>query len=201
MIQLDGYRVLTLADATDAANRANIDNTGAVKVQGIASGVTSGEVTQLVADGKMFNHANIITQDSSGTDNPLYYIKNPSGSGKILYLWEIMAGVTAQNQYSIIKLYANPTVTTDGTSKTPVNRLVGSSATADMEIYEIPTITNEGNLLITMMYPENGDTAIYPAAFSIQVKPENSILITGDPKGNNDELALHVAWAEEDEST
>lgn len=142
---------------------------------------------------KTFGFSAGINQPIAGLDNPLIYLKNPSGSGKIIYLKFVSYGIAIANVLGTIRLYKNPTVTSDGTSETIV--AFGSSSTA-MQIYTVPTVTSNGTLINTSVTGQNNNSVIQDFAYEIQIPANSTLLITGNPGSNNRQAEIAVRWIE-----
>lgn len=142
---------------------------------------------------KTFGYAVSINQPSAGTDNPLVYIKNPSGSGKTIYLKFISYGISVVNVLGSCRVWKNPTVSANGTSRTIIP--FGSQTTA-MELYTVPTVTNSGTLMHDAVSGQNNNSLLMDFAYEIQIAANSSILITGDPGSNNRQAEISVRWIE-----
>lgn len=146
---------------------------------------------------ELFSIGEGINMDDSDEDNPLLYIKNPTGSGNRILVWDCSVGVNVENNYALFKIFTNPTVSTNGTSIAPKLRRVGLTDTSIAEIYSIPTVTSNGDEIDYHMIGQNNNSASIMNRFSIIVYPGNSILLTGTPKSNNREAVITFIWAED----
>lgn len=172
---------------------------GSINVDGLSVGVdipTANTIAKYVEEGKVFSISTTQNMDSAGTDNPLVYIKNPSASGKVLYLYRVVLGLKVENNYGLFKIFKNPTVTADGTSLTKTNRNIGDSNTSSMEAYYLPTVTSNGTEILSYINAANANSVEILKDFSIFVQAGNSVLITGDPKSNGRPAVITAVWAE-----
>lgn len=142
---------------------------------------------------KTFGYAAGINQPTAGTANPLILIKNPSGSGKTLYLSFVSYGINVANVLGTIRLYKNPTITSNGTSQTIVS--FGGGTTA-MELYTVPTISVNGTLTSTYVTGQNNNSLLVPVGFEIGLEANSQLLITGDPGSNNRQAEISLRWIE-----
>lgn len=142
---------------------------------------------------KLFGYAVGINQPASGTDNPLILLKNPSGSGKTIYLCFVSYGIAVANVFGTIRLYKDPTITSNGTSRTIV--AFGSAATS-MTLYTTPTISANGTLLTTEVSGQNNNSILLNIDYSITIAANSSLLITGDPGSNNRQAEISLRWIE-----
>jgi hypothetical protein len=147
---------------------------------------------------KIYSIAENINQTSAGSDNPLVLMRNPSGSGKTFYFYKLITGVNVTNVASNFKVFINPTITTNGTSVTPVSLNIGGGAPASvMLLTTLPTVSASGTVIYTYVSGQNSYSVNYIDDFSIRVNANNSILITGDPASNNREAVITLVWMEQ----
>jgi hypothetical protein len=149
-------------------------------------------------NGRIFSVCASVNMATSATDNPLFLIKNPAGSGRILFIYKITAGLNIANQYANVRLWKSPTITANGTSATIVNNSVGNTETTVAQAYTIPTISANGDLMRNEMSGQNTNSVSLTEDFSVSVLEGYNVLITGAPKDNNRPLELMIAWAEMD---
>lgn len=152
--------------------------------------VTSGLPTFL---SQTFGYAASINQPSANTDNPLYLLRNPSGSGKTLYVRFIAYGIAVANVSGVIKVWKNPTVTANGTAQTIVS--FGGGTTV-MLLNSVPTVTANGSQLTDGVTGQNSNSVLLEVNSEIALLPNNSILITGSPLSNNRQAELSIRWIE-----
>jgi hypothetical protein len=164
----------------------------------IAQDTVSGEnIAALTTAGYVYCFAGQINMTSSGSDNPLLYIENPTGSGKVLYIYSMRFGVNVSNNYANIKVFANPTITANGTTQTPPNRCIGGGfGASDMNVYTLPTVSANGTQIENLEVAENGNSIHSAENFAMHFEENNKMLVTGDPKSNNREAAITIIWAE-----
>lgn len=158
--------------------------------------VTSTGVQDYVNQSKMFSASFDITAASAGSNNPLLLFRNPSGSGKVVYIYSIQAGCAVANVSFKFRLFANPTVTSNGTARTPRQRNIGSATVASSLINTLPTVSSSGNELSALVNGQNTNSVVFAEGFSIEVQPNNAFLITGDPLSNNRAAVITITWVE-----
>lgn len=142
---------------------------------------------------KTFGFAIGINQPSAGTDNPLIFLKNPTGSGKIIYLKFVSYGTAVANVSGVIRIYKNPTTTANGTAQTIVQ--FGTASTA-MQLFTVPTVTSNGTMEQTAATGQNSNSLLIDFAYEIQVAANSTILITGNPGSNNRQAEISMRWIE-----
>lgn len=140
-----------------------------------------------------FGFAIGINQPTASTDNPLLYLRNPSGSGKIIYLDMLIYGIAVANVLGVVRLYRNPTVTVNGTAQTVVQ--FGGNSTIAL-LTSVPTVTANGTLLDTGVFGQNSTSLEVHYDYTVAVMPGSSLLITGAPGSNNRQAELSVRWVE-----
>jgi hypothetical protein len=155
-------------------------------------------LSYLTGQNKVYSVALSVAAASAGVDNPLVYIRNPSGSGKALHILKVIGGTAVANVADTYKLTANPTVSANGTSQTAVSRNVGGGAgTAVALVTTLPTVSAVGSVLQNAVGGQNSQTVeILIEEYSTIVQPNNAILVTADPSSNNRVSAITVIWAE-----
>ena len=140
-----------------------------------------------------FGYAVGINQPSAGTDNPLIFLKNPSGSGKTIYLSFVSYGVAVANVLGTIRIYYNPTTTANGTSQT-INSFGGG--TTVMNLYTVPTVTSNGTLYSSYVTGQNTNSILIQINYEISIAANNTVLITGNPGSNNRQAEISMRWIE-----
>ena len=135
---------------------------------------------------------------TSGLDNPLIYLKNPSTSSKVYYIASINAGTTVTNVQASFKIFANPITTSDGTTETARQRYVGTSpVSGTSRSYSTPTVTTPGGILSNLNHGQNNNSVKFADEFTMALYPGNSLLITGNPSSNGRNAVLSIVWIEE----
>ena len=163
--------------------------------------VTAGSSGQkeLVAAGQVFCAVvDDFNLSSFSTDNTILLIKNPNASGKNLYIIDVFAGTLESSVAIKYKVFANPTITSNGTSKTITSRTIKASPTASvMEAYTGPTVSANGTALSEFVNQQASNAVSILTSFQIRLEPNNNLLITGKPSSNNRTAILTVVWSEE----
>lgn len=160
--------------------------------------ITSGSPQYYLSNNKMFSVSTDLSMASAGTDNPLILIKNPSDSGKIIYFVKIQAGISVSNVAARFILYANPTITSNGTVITNRQRNVGNSPTSGSALtYTSPILSALGNKISSSECGQNSNSVTFAEDFSLSLQPGNNLLLTGDPLSNNRNSVLTLIWVEE----
>lgn len=132
--------------------------------------------TSTARDGKLYFVNTGFNSIATPTETVYFLIKNPSGSGKVVTL-EQMILTTDENIGATyrVRLYLNPTITANGTTLTPVNaRQVGTVAVSSTT-HRSPTISANGTLVFVTNVTI-GNNLI--DAGSILLDPNNNYLVT-----------------------
>lgn len=178
-----------------ASDNTAIGNVGdRLKVDALVSTST---ISNYLINNQLYSTTLTLNMTTANVENPLIFFKNPSGSGKTVYIYKILTGSSITNVQASFSLYANPTSTANGTALTLYSRFVGNSAPASsMNLYYSPTISSNGSKLSVINCGEN--TTSYPLIddFSIGLKANNTLLITGNPGSNNRESVITIIWSE-----
>lgn len=142
---------------------------------------------------KTFGFAIGINQPTAGSDNPLIYLRNPSGSGKIFYLGFRSYGIAVANVLGTVRLYRNPTVSANGTSQTVVQ--FGTATTVTL-VTTVPTVTSFGTLINSEVSGQNTSSLQTNYDYKVAILAGESLLITGDPGSNNRQAEISIRWIE-----
>lgn len=159
---------------------------------------TSMFVSAVTKNNQMYGvSVSAINAASTSTDNPMLLIRNPSGSGKVCYIHSVKAGTMTTARSFSFHVYSNPTVTANGTAQTSANFNVGGGAGASsILVTSVPTVTANGTDIDGNVQGQNGSGVVLLEDFQLQIQPNNSILITGNPSSNNTTADIFVVWAE-----
>jgi len=137
---------------------------------------------------------NLIT---AGIDNNFVLIRNPSGSNKVLYLKTIILDVLTKGGQAAIKLWADPTITVNGTAQTVMGRNIGNGAGASVILVTSgPTSTAKGIRITGFSCGKDSNSMIDAVDYTLALQPNHSILVTGDPDANNRVVTATMIWIE-----
>lgn len=161
--------------------------------------VVSQDSAQYYCDtNQLYSAAADINCVTASTDNRILLFRNPSGSGKKIFVWAIVAGSTVTNVAIQFKVFANPTITSNGSTITAYPRNIGNSQPSAVGLVtSLPTITANGGFISNISVGQNtASSIIFDSSFSVCIQPGNSILLTGNPTSNNRNAAVSIIWAE-----
>lgn len=193
----DETREFVIRDSADHTKELKVNTDGSINVAGINEDIPStASINYFVTNGKVFTFGMNLNMPSAGTNNPLLLLKNPSGSGKTIYIYKVSTGINVANVNACFKLFHTPTITSNGTSKTPVNSSIGHSTASSAELYSVPTISASGTEMKTWSVGQNGNSIDFLGDFEIRLPANTNLLLTGDPSSNNRESSLTLCWAE-----
>lgn len=177
-----------VADGTNDANRLLVNADGSINVTGVAAYHTSQGSTYILSGS--FNAA------TGGADNPILLIKNPSGSGKTLYLERVAFNTNVTNVIVGYTVFYAPTITSNGTSQTPRNALIGSSNTSAMTCFSLPTLSSNGTQLVEITIGQNTTGFNTDINGVIQLQANQNLVIAAQPASNNRPVQMTITWVE-----
>lgn len=179
-----------LAPIIDALPRA-LSQGGGLKVS-----VNESSGAAHAAHGDMFSVNILLSVGSSEGDFALF--RNPSGSLKDVYIYKLILDVVTKARQCIWKIYAAPTITTVGTTVTPLSRLFkGTPPSSGMNVYSAPTISARGTRVAVFSSGQDSNSLINMLDFSLIVGPGKDILLTTQATNSNTDVASTMIWSEE----
>ena len=132
---------------------------------------------------------------TSGTEYPLFYIRNPLGSGKRMFIREIRSGNVTSGRVCLTRVYHTPTVTANGTAQTPVSMNIGGGApAASVLVNTVPTVTGNGTRVSEIA--SNDQPGVLDYNWGLILNANFSLLITVQGNSNNTVVALNIIWTE-----
>lgn len=131
---------------------------------------------------------------------PVILLKNPSGSGKVLSIDQILLiNRHTVSSLVIFRCYSSPTITANGTAVSIPTLDIGSGNTTVAEAYQSPTISANGTLMMTTT--ASGGANANPNAMrfegTLTLQPNTSILITAIADGTSRIPVVTMIWTEE----
>lgn len=144
----------------------------------------------------------LVTEVNLATATEINYllIRNPAGSGKVLYFQRLTVLLTnTANSSGVIRVYLAPTITSNGTAASIVNTNIGGGGAATvMTAFTSPTISVRGTFAYATRV-QGGDGA-QPTEInfegSIAINPGVDLLVTGTPDGTNRNIISSFLWLE-----
>lgn len=97
-------------------------------------------------EGRVFSVTTNFNTISGNAETPYILLTNPVSSGRLALIYSISFGIDSATSRSILRAYAAPTITSNGTGLTIANNFVGSSITSVCNAYVSPTISSNGTL-------------------------------------------------------
>jgi hypothetical protein len=189
-ISLNESDEVTIADAA-GINKLIVNSDGSLNVQNNPS--FKADLKQLYWCSYAFNLAN------SGEKMAMYF-RNPSGSGKTIKIIDITLGLTnTVSAAAIARLYANPTVSANGSAQSALPAYIGGSQAAAVGLVTSgPTVSVNGSLYLAEQVVSSslGFSATVDFDECLILAPNNSLLITGDPDGTNRNMMITITWIE-----
>lgn len=191
-LALDETKEVVLVDGA-GTNESSIDTAGRLYVG------TEGQY-QLECERKRLYSVIATVNMATATEIRLILFRNPAGSGKTVYLQRLQILLTnTANSSGVIRGYIGPTITTNGTTLTPVNTNVGGGGAATItNVYSSPTLSALGTMAFASRV-QGGDGA-QPTEFSFEgsvaLAAGQDVAITGTPDGTNREIIVSLLWIE-----
>lgn len=199
-LTVDETQEVIVRAGSTSSNELEVNSDGSLNVNIISAPSTppsANTISQFVAQNKVYSFSSDLNMTTSGTQNPLVLLKNPSGSGKVIYLYKVIFGTNVTNVLAEFKIYANPTVTANGTAITPISNNIGGGASASIvQAYSLSTVSSPGSNLNSFTISQNNSAFSSIEDFSIFIQPDNSLLLTGNPGSNSREASITVVWVE-----
>lgn len=123
-------------------------------------------------------------------------LKNPIASGKLVRFWEQLLAMqgSTPSQSTIIRVYMNPTITTNGTAMTVAKLRSSLGIPSVVQAFYSPTISARGTLMTTYMITTGTFTRELDLARFME---ENAtLLFTAQPTNTTTPHTFSAAWAE-----
>jgi hypothetical protein len=137
-------------------------------------------------------------ESSVGTsETDIFLIKNPSGSGKYVFLDSITITAVTGGRILWVRGYEAPTITSDGTAQTEYSAVKESTPqTAVLTTFANPTISARGSRNFTITSGQYAVTS--PIAFNpvIVLAPNYNFLFTMLASSVNSNYAIDLRWRE-----
>lgn len=131
----------------------------------------------------------------SGTSEvAMFLIKNPGGSGRDMKFHTIAFGADSNSSRGIFKFYAQPTITSNGTSLSASNNRIGDATTSIAEVYFTPTISANGTFITALILGSAQNTLIVNRP--VIMTPGINILVTVQNSQNNIPVIISPLWME-----
>lgn len=175
----------TIQDGTGKGYSARIDDEGRL----FTRTTSESEIQHSVLSARAFNvNTEFLTISSSG-ENALLYVKNNENTNLVVAAWFIGTGIAggSNTEASLMRVYTNPTGGTliaSASAVTPVNRLIGSSQTVDVDVYKGGdgyTITGQGSTPV--LYQTQGNNSRNFGEVYIALPKGSSLAVTYEPNG------------------
>ncbi len=147
-------------------------------------------------DGKAFSFSGDFVLANAGGNNNVLLIKNPTGSGKLVYIQKITLGTQVGNVSIGAKLFSSPIVTANGIAKTLTNNRIGNISIASTLIYQAPTTSSSGIEIRAGVQGQNANHIIVSDDSIIILQENQSLLLTGNPLSNSRSINYTITLIE-----
>lgn len=151
---------------------------------------------QMCAAYRTFRVSSGATVIAAAAETPLLYINNPTANSVPLsvFLRKILDATTGHT--CGFKFYSNPTVTVNGTVKTPTNLRVAAPANtapaSGAQVFQSPTVSANG---VEIGSASAGNTDEFLNS-PIMIDAGASLLVTATPSNAGDSVVCEVQYAE-----
>lgn len=140
------------------------------------------------------------TNVPTSIETRILLIRNPSGSGKVMYLQRLVLLLTNTSSSSaVMRFYLQPTIIANGVAATIVNTNIGGGGAASvLTAFTVPTISVNGTFAYATRV-QGGDGAqptVVDFEGSIAINPGIDILVTITPDGNDRNTISTFLWLE-----
>jgi len=153
-------------------------------------------IADLVAQEKAYVASTELGSISGVSEHDYIYIKNPSTSNTRLLITHVTLGTDSNSTRSVFKIYANPTVSADGSSLVANNTYIKSAPrSAQALVFKDPTVTSRGTYQNTTIVPADSGSRGLNRWYWID--PDNSMLVTVKNSVSNASSFIEVIWVEE----
>lgn len=154
-----------------------------------------GIVVQNVRHDKAFTITTELVTVDTNTEKALILFKNPSSSGKSTLITHFKFGTDSSNVRTLVRVYSNPTITTNGTALALTNTHIASGVpSSDMEAYKFPTVSSFGSVLNLDINPSDSPSKGLSRWY--WVDPGNNILLTVENSTANASTFGDIYWME-----
>jgi len=140
-----------------------------------------------------------VDADGPGTGNEVMLIRNPSGSGKRMYISKMLFALYQfATSEVVVEIFANPTITATGASVTSTTTRLGSGNTASGLVYSGPTASANGTRILAVQLTgqnSNESETNFDGQFSLD--PGTDVLLRAFSDGNNRPMISSIWWSEE----
>lgn len=147
-------------------------------------------------DGTLFSANVEFTLPTGNTESNFFFIKNPSGSARMLYVNDITVDVLTKGHQATFRMYADPTTSANGTTSSITSLNVGGVTTSSMQAFTSPTASARGTRLRTFSSGQDSNSLIVGFNYGMLLQPNHTLLVTGTPEANNVSVACTLVWTE-----
>lgn len=113
------------------------------------------------------------------TEFPVFLLRNPVGSGRQVCIFRIFMAATTSANATLFNFYSAPTVTTNGTTITPRNLLMGSTTITPVALVTSnPTISANGNSLWPIFCQGQTPTTVFNLPELLIMPAGQTMLVT-----------------------
>lgn len=146
-----------------------------------------------IHQGKGFFLVDMVTLSASGSQ--FWHVKTPNTTTRIHMLFGLEASLSG-----ILRLYAQPTLTNDGTALTPLNSDRNSANASVLSCFRTPTITANGTLFAEQSVGGNNTNArvggSYEGRNELILKQNTSYLVQFVADANSTRTSIVFNWYE-----
>lgn len=130
------------------------------------------------------------------TETAILQVRNPSGSGKTLRFGRITVGNSAAAFTALVTVYANPTVTSNGTVLAPAPLQLGNAAASAVNAYTSPTCSSFGSQILVVTASISPSSTLIELERLLTVPANNVLLFTVTPGILGASITLNTFYLE-----
>lgn len=177
----------------ECGSRGNEDYGAYVKKTIDGSAYSTDDLDGYMREGFTFSASTDFITISGTSETPVFLLKNV-GSTRLIQLYSLAFGADSNSSRAIFKFYAQPTITSNGTTVTVRNNYIGHTQGTVAETYHSPTISANGTFVTALLLGSSQNTFI--AVRSIIIPPGVNILATVQNSQNNTPVIISPLWRE-----
>lgn len=190
---------LSKAVLTGPNETGSFVNINTTSLLGTTRLTTSGShiLLELAVINKVYSASFVVNLATGNTENRACLIRNPSGSGKNMYLGACVFDVVTKDSQAGFTFWKSPTITATGTAQTiSSGRIGGSPPSSIANIFSTPTASATGTQFREFSVGLNANSYDYDFNLAVILEPGQDLLVTGNPTANNKNVSITLVWAE-----
>lgn len=193
-----GTGIWSTSGSTNTVYQGGAPWTVTISSSANTAGITNGRLnvdTSLGDIPTFAGNTEAVSAATSGSDNPILLIVNPSTSTLKLKLLNRVYSIATTNRAASFELSLDPVVTSSGSAQ-PITA-IGTSTSSVAQFYTLPTVSSNGNLVDDFTEGQNTQAQFIPDNKDITIKAGHTALVAVDPSANSTLVTISFKWTEE----